>query len=198
MNSQPGRGSTFWLSIPYKLPPEDPDSTVPTSVPAALPRETSIGTLATAIRDEHPQIDQDHKPSARILVAEDNVINQKFMNSLLKRLGYTADMVANGREAVDAMQATLYDVVLMDCQMPEMDGYEATVRIRAWEKDGRHVRIIALTADVLTGVRDRCLACGMDDYLAKPIRAGELARKLEECTAVGTVHPTVDLVTDYS
>jgi signal transduction histidine kinase/FixJ family two-component response regulator len=192
VNSQPGRGSTFWFSIPYKLPVENRGVPVSPSVPAALPAESSIRTLATAIGDELPERDTDHRPAMSILIVEDNGINQKLMYFLLKRLGYPAYMVSNGREAVEAAQATPYDLILMDCQMPEMDGYEATASIRASEKDGRRARIIALTADVLTGVRDRCLACGMDDYLAKPIRAGDLARKLEECAASLTVDRSVD------
>jgi signal transduction histidine kinase/CheY-like chemotaxis protein len=186
VNSQPDRGSTFWLSIPYNLPAGNQPAPVPLSLPNVRPAASSIGTLAAAIQDELTERETMRISSVRILIAEDNSINQIFMRALSKRLGYAVDMVANGKEAVEAARATHYDVILMDCQMPEMDGYEATVRIRESEKHGRRARIVALTADVLPGVRDRCLACGMDDYLSKPIRAGELARKVEEWAANGT------------
>jgi signal transduction histidine kinase/ActR/RegA family two-component response regulator len=186
VNSRVGVGSTFWLSIPYELPSADYRAPVPVSLPNVRPAESSVGALATAIEGALAEPKPAYRPSIRILIAEDNSINQRFMRAFAKKLGYGVDMVANGREAVEAAKANAYDVILMDCQMPEMDGYEATARIRDSEKDGRHAHIIALTADVLPGVRDRCLGCGMDDYLAKPIRAEELARKLDECAANGT------------
>jgi PAS domain S-box-containing protein len=103
------------------------------------------------------------------LVVDDNQINQKIAEALLTNLGYTCHSVENGQLAVEAMQADCYDLVMMDCQMPVMDGYEATGRIRMLEKDtGRHVPIIAMTAHAMSGTRERCLESGMDDYLTKP------------------------------
>jgi PAS domain S-box-containing protein len=115
----------------------------------------------------------------RVLVAEDNPVNQKVIAMMLKKLGYTADVVANGREVLSALPGGAYDVVLMDCQMPEMDGFEATHAIRTGEF-AEGVPIIALTANALAGEKDRCVAAGMDDYLAKPIKQEALGRKLEE------------------
>ena len=114
----------------------------------------------------------------RILLAEDNAVNQKVALSYLARMGYRADVAASGREALEAARREAYDVVLMDVQMPEMDGLEATRRIRALLPDGRSPWIVALTASAMTGDADRCLAAGMNDYLSKPVRVEELAAAL--------------------
>ncbi len=106
---------------------------------------------------------------ARVLVAEDNLVNQRVAVGMLERLGYRADVVANGREAVEAVARTAYDLVLMDRQMPEMDGLETARAIRRAEPPGRHLPIIALTADATDEGRAQCLTAGMDDYVTKPI-----------------------------
>jgi len=117
----------------------------------------------------------------RVLVAEDNIVNQRVVLTQLKRIGFTADAVANGREALDALRRAPYDIILMDCQMPEIDGYEAAARIRA---EGLRVfksepYLIALTANALPGDRERCFAAGMNDYLLKPVRLESLEGVLQ-------------------
>ncbi len=116
-------------------------------------------------------------PTAHILLAEDNSINQMYMIELLKQLGVSCDTAGTGREACDAIQQHRYDLVLMDCQMPEMDGFEATRRIRQWETEGLlsgHLPIIALTAFAVKGDRQRCLDAGMDEYLSKPVQRAQI------------------------
>ena len=122
----------------------------------------------------------------RVLVAEDNAVNQKVTLHQLRKLGYSADVVASGLEVLATLDRIPYDVVLMDCQMPEMDGYEATKRIRQREKEKRsaHVRIVAVTANAMEGDRERCLAAGMDDFITKPVRVEELEAVLEHRTLV--------------
>jgi two-component system, sensor histidine kinase and response regulator len=117
------------------------------------------------------------KLGARILVAEDNLTNQKVIVLRLEKLGCSVLVVPNGLEAVYATETSSFDAILMDCQMPVMDGFEATSEIRKRSK--QHVPIIALTANAMDGERERCLAAGMDDYLSKPIRVDELLRKLQ-------------------
>ncbi len=116
-------------------------------------------------------------PPLRVLVAEDNVVNQRLIQLQLKKLGLTADIAADGVKALNALEQTHYDVVLMDCQMPEMDGYDATRHLRASSRHAR-VRVIAMTANAMEGDREKCLAAGMDDYLAKPVREAELRAAL--------------------
>jgi signal transduction histidine kinase/CheY-like chemotaxis protein len=119
----------------------------------------------------------------RILLAEDNAVNQKLALRLLSRLGYRADVAANGHEVIEALERQRYELVLMDVQMPELDGLEATRRICArWPRSDRP-RIVAMTANALQGDRELCLAAGMDDYISKPIRLEELVAALDRCEA---------------
>ena len=122
------------------------------------------------------------RQNARVLVAEDNSTSQKVAGAMLKKFGYSADIVANGLEAIKALRSGDYDIVLMDCEMPEMDGYEAARRIREPKTGARNpsIPIIAVTADAISGDRDKCLQAGMDDYLAKPVEPRHLAEALEK------------------
>jgi CheY-like chemotaxis protein len=125
-----------------------------------------------------------------VLVAEDNAVNQKLAQHLLERRGHTPIVVSNGREAVETLMADQFDLVLMDLQMPEMDGFEATASIRARERAtaGPHVPIIALTAHAMQGDRQRCLDADMDGYVAKPIKPVELFEVIDRVMAASAAH----------
>jgi signal transduction histidine kinase/DNA-binding response OmpR family regulator/HPt (histidine-containing phosphotransfer) domain-containing protein len=131
---------------------------------------------AKAPVDEQMQM---HRRGVRLLVAEDNIVNQQVVLGILGSLGYSADAVANGLEAVEAVGRIPYSAILMDCRMPEMDGYTATAAIRRSRSESRNIPIIALTADVVSDARAKALAAGMNDYITKPIKAGELASLLD-------------------
>jgi signal transduction histidine kinase/ActR/RegA family two-component response regulator len=116
-----------------------------------------------------------------VLLAEDNPVNQRLASRILEKQGHRVTLAGNGREAVAALAKTDFDIILMDVQMPEMTGFEATEAIRRWERvTGRHVPIVAMTAHAMKGDRERCLDCGMDGYLAKPVRAADILKALEE------------------
>jgi CheY-like chemotaxis protein len=138
--------------------------------------EPSSSRLITrhALREAEAQL------CARVLVAEDNVVNQRVAVRMLEKFGCRVDVVTSGLEAVEAVGRIAYHCIFMDCQMPEMDGYEAAIAIRRREaQTGTHVPIIAMTANAMEGDRDRCLAAGMDDYVAKPVQPRELHEMVE-------------------
>jgi CheY-like chemotaxis protein len=126
---------------------------------------------------------------ARVLVAEDNAVNHKVAQRHLQKLGLDADIVSNGLEALVALRGGQYDLVLMDCQMPEMDGYAATLQIRRGAAGNPQVPIIAMTANAMQGDKERCLEAGMDDYIAKPVRQKELVEVISRWLPVEV--PTV-------
>ena len=169
-----GKGSSFKVAA---------DGRLSKPVRALQLRHLLEGLISNSLNEKAPVKDSalldDAKNEARtlrILMAEDNVINRKVALSMLKRLGYKADVAENGLEVLQALRERSYDVVLMDVQMPQMDGLEATRRIR---DSGLTTHIIAMTAHALDGDRDECLKAGMDEYISKPIKMEELARVLE-------------------
>jgi signal transduction histidine kinase/ActR/RegA family two-component response regulator len=160
-------GSTFWFTVGVELPAEE-----------ALARRKDLATKAKG------QIPVDQVAAGRrVLVVEDNAVNQKVAAALLHRMGARVDVAANGREAVEACEKVGYDLVFMDCQMPVMDGYQATAAIRDQEASrGGPARlpIIALTAHAMPGDSQRCLGAGMDDYITKPVSPGEMVAMLQK------------------
>jgi signal transduction histidine kinase/CheY-like chemotaxis protein/HPt (histidine-containing phosphotransfer) domain-containing protein len=129
---------------------------------------------------------------AHVLLAEDNLVNQRVATKLLEQLGCSVDLAVNGRLAVEALRTNQYDVVIMDCQMPVMDGFEATRAIRAEEGDSRRTPIVAMTANAMAGDRERCLEAGMDSYLTKPVRPDELAAAISQWLPSAEVDGTTD------
>jgi two-component system, sensor histidine kinase and response regulator len=144
---------------------------------AALRGETAPTRAQAVKREEQPA---PVRRFFRVLVAEDNQVNQKLALMQLEKSGYRADAAANGLEVLAAIKRIPYDLILMDCQMPEMDGFQATAEIRRQEGAGRRVPIVAMTANALEGDRERCLASGMDDYLPKPVRLEALQAVLRK------------------
>jgi len=147
--------------------------------------QKSLGALRTSVAGKFADY------SIRVLVAEDNVVNQRVALRMLERLGVRADVAGNGREAVEMVKMLSYDVIFMDCQMPEMNGFEATTEIRRLEGSEQHTTIIAMTADASTRCRESCIEAGMDRFIAKPVKLEDVVAALtEHTTAAGNpIHP---------
>jgi PAS domain S-box-containing protein len=159
VESAPGQGSTFWFTVELTKQPANPVR--PVEVEPAGEQSAEMGPLASGLR---------------ILIAEDNVVNQRVAAYELSQLGYSADTVADGCEVLEALSRIPYAIILMDCHMPELDGYETTRRIRA--AGGHQPYIIAITANAMQGDKEVCLAAGMDNYVSKPLRGSELKAAL--------------------
>ncbi|MEY2597991.1 MAG: hypothetical protein RLZZ142_250, partial [Verrucomicrobiota bacterium] len=179
IESTPGTGTLCWFTLPLQetAPPAEPPT--PPALPPASPRPPSPSPAPSTTPATPPA------PAAtlRVLVAEDNPVNQMFVAALLKKLGCEPEVVPNGLRAIERLQSGSYDAVLMDCHMPEMDGFEATRQIRRSEsmRPGKPIPIIAVTASAMASDRERCFAAGMDLVLTKPVRAKELQAGLEQC-----------------
>jgi two-component system, sensor histidine kinase and response regulator len=149
----------------------------------ATRRQPGATRSETATRqDVVPAMPVESRPAgagARLLVAEDNAVNQVVVARMLEKHGYSADIVPDGRKALEALARDRYAAVLMDCHMPEVDGYEATRRLRQQEGDRRHTPVIAMTASAMEGDREKCIAMGMDDYVSKPLAPGDVMAVLE-------------------
>jgi len=163
--SQLGQGSTFVVELPL--------------LSQAIPLEQAQGTSLKAMSDVQPVDDQGAKllQNMQVLVAEDHPVNQTLIKILLQKLGCQVTLVGNGQQALDQIKNKQFDVVLMDCQMPVMDGYEATRQIRAWEAclaAGKKIPIVAVTAHAMAQDHPKCLEAGMTDYLSKPYTPKDL------------------------
>jgi two-component system, sensor histidine kinase len=170
VESTPGTGSCFHFSLPYGPVLESDLCAAGSSLPAPAARFSPVRPAAPA----------------HVLVAEDNPVNQQIVQSALGRQGYRVTVAANGREVLEFLARNPVDLILMDVQMPEMDGFEATSSIREVEREtGGHLPIVALTAHARTDDRERCLACGMDDYLSKPVHTRDLLETVARMVAFG-------------
>jgi two-component system, sensor histidine kinase and response regulator len=172
VESEPGKGSCFRFTARFALP----DSLIPT------PQEPP-SVEPCVILPPHDRIADSAGPGLRLLLAEDNLVNQRLAARVLEKHGHQVTVVANGLEALMALENNHFDLILMDLQMPDLDGMETTRVIREHESgSGRHIPIIALTAHALQGDRERCFDAGMDDYISKPIKMDELLRAVDRWT----------------
>ena len=180
--SELGVGSRFWFSLTFAKAEAGAEVDV---LASPAPVERGVAEMLADVLPTGPPRSRPPSTSRRVLVVEDAPSNQQLARLMLGKLGYEVDIVSNGREAVEAVAATEYGVVLMDCQMPVMDGYEATAYIRGLERDtGAHIPIVAMTANAMEGDRQACLDAGMDDYLSKPITVDRLTEVLERVLSV--------------
>jgi PAS domain S-box-containing protein len=187
VTSAHNQGSTFWFEVPVALAAGLPlaGALVPTDVPLPVveevPRATTPQTAVSTATGAAPAAPG---PGMQLLLVEDNAINQALARALLQRMGHTVTAVANGKEALDALAARRFDAVFMDCQMPVMDGFEATRQLRAGAAGVLQpdIPVIAMTANAMVGDRERCLECGMNDYVAKPIKVPLLQKALDKVT----------------
>jgi PAS domain S-box-containing protein len=201
VESAPGHGSTFWVALQFSRP-------AGTGTEAQVPPEfTDLRTRPSDTRQPAqpgPLIKAAPEPSRkeRVLLAEDNVVNQQVALGNLRMLGYEADLAADGFEVLEATARKTYDIILMDCQMPELDGYQVTKELRQRERAGRRAYIIAMTANAIVGDREKCLAAGMDDYVSKPLNRAELRAALQRGAAQPVTPlaegPLRDLATAHS
>jgi CheY-like chemotaxis protein len=168
--SKLGRGSKFWIEVPLPIAAESGAAVKPSQRRAPAQH---LGASAPLV-----------------LIADDTPVNQIVAVRALQRCGCRSDIVNDGYEALEAMLTQRYDAILMDCQMPEMDGYETTREIRRREGGARRTPVIAMTAHAMTGDLEKCLVAGMDDYISKPLRHQALAEVLERWIAV--THPAGD------
>jgi signal transduction histidine kinase/CheY-like chemotaxis protein len=177
VTSEPGLGSTFWFTARVRKKPAREADARPQAQPrAALPAAPERSSSTTATRD--PAL-RERRGRQRILIAEDNPVNQRMIQVVLSKAGWAHELAENGKEALELALSHPFDLILMDCQMPAMDGYETTKRIRATEQGGRRVPIVALTANAFESDREACLAAGMDDFVAKPFAAAKLVELLD-------------------
>ena len=173
LNSEPAKGSEFWFTIPLTRPENHKQHSIvePDDTPPLPPPKT----------EQQHKLEEGRNAGSTILVAEDNLINQRVAIAILKKMGYSVDIARNGAEAIKALQLKDYKLVFMDIQMPEMDGLEATRKIRSSTSDAFNpdIIIIAMTAHALKEDREKCLAAGMNDYISKPLSPDDLSRLLQ-------------------
>jgi PAS domain S-box-containing protein len=183
--TKPVRATALRQALDVALGPAPVGPTRPPDHGPALSVAAVAGPATSAPATSAPASDG----PATVLLVEDNAVNQKVLTAMLRSIGYGVDVAVNGFDALDALEARHYAAVFMDCQMPVMDGYETTGRIRAREGTNRHTRIIAVTASAMVADRTRCLDAGMDDYLTKPIKVDDLAATLDYWENADTRRP---------
>lgn len=161
--SEPGHGSTFWVELPFG---------VVAQAPTAVPMATVTRLMSLPGAADHPEL-----AGLRVLLVEDNEVNQELAVALLERVGIQVTLAGDGHQALACLKAGEFDCVLMDCQMPEMDGYTAT-RLMREQPEWSRLPVIAMTANAMSGEREKVLEAGMNDHVPKPVPVGELYRKI--------------------